>query len=309
MNVFVTGATGALGQPVLRRLRAQGVSVKALCRSDANREQLVALGAEPVDVDLLDAAPLVRAVDGCDAVLHLATHIPPAAQMRRRDAWSENDRIRRDGTRCIREAALRSDTVRLLIYPSVSLFYADGGDDWLDATTAQSELAAPLRSTLAAEAEVAAFADSTPDRLGIVLRFGTFYGPSSADARQALAMARRGLALPLAPSAAYRSAIWIDDAATAVITALKGPPSGIYDVVEDRPVTQSESLAALAGAVGRRRLRRLPRWLLRVALPADLRRLLARSQRISNARYRQATGWAPAVADQSMGWMRLAAMQ
>ncbi len=309
MKVFITGATGVLGRPVVRRLCTAGYAVRALCRSDANRETLATLGADPVATDLFDPDDVARAIDGCDAVLHLATRIPAVGQMGRRGAWAENDRIRRDGTRAIRRAAQRTDTVRLLVYPSVTFFYADAGDAWLDATSARTELCHPLHSALEAEAEVAAFAADAPDRRGVVLRFGTFYGPASNDSRQSLAMARRGVVLPVAPSAAYRSAIWIDDAASAVVAALGHPASGVFDVVEDDPATQRQMMAALAKAADRRRLHRLPRWLLRLALPRDLRTLLARSQRVSNARFRDATGWAPTVANQQEGWLRMAASE
>ena len=90
------------------------------------------------------------------------------------------------------------------------------------------------------------------------------------------------------------------------MAALERAPSGIYDVVEDDPGTQGGTVAALANAVGRTSLWVLPRWLLRLALPGDLRRLLARSQRISTARFRDATGWTPSVADQWTGWLRMA---
>ena len=309
MKVFVTGATGVLGRPVVRRLYTAGHEVAALCRSDANRRTLGALGVRPVTADLFDPDDMGRAIDGFDAVLHLATRIPRVGQMGRRGAWTENDRIRRDGTKAIRQAARRGSTVRTLLYPSVTFFYADAGDAWLDATNARTEPCHPLESALQAEAEVAAFADDTPDRRGVVLRFGAFYGPASNDARQSLAMARKGVVLPIAPGGAYRSAIWIDDAASAVVAALDSRVSGVFDVVEDDPATQAQTMAALAQAVGRRRLRPLPRWLLRLALPGDLRTLLARSQRISNARFRDAAGWRPFVANQQEGWLRMAASE
>jgi len=115
-------------------------------------------------------------------------------------------------------------------------------------------------------------------------------------------MARKGFALPFARPAAYRSSIWIDDAAAAVIDALETAPGGIFDVVDDEPLTQAESIAALAAAVDRKKLWTLPRWLLKLALPADLRDVAGRSQRISNARFRDATGWVPKVPSQRVGW-------
>ena len=306
MTVFVTGATGVLGQPVVRLLREAGHGVKAVCRSQCNREVLETLGAVPIEADLFDAVSMARAIDGCEAVFHLATRIPAAADMKKRRIWDTNDRIRRIGMRAVAEAAMRTDGVRSVLYPSISFFYADRGAAWVDASNATIDAARPLVSTLDAEADVARFAASAPDRRGVVLRFGAFYGPTSEQSGQTLAMARKGLAAPLAPPRAYRSAIWIDDAASAVVTAFDNAPSGIFDVVEDEPVTQSEMLAALADAVGRRKLWALPRWLVGLAVPAELRAPLARSQRISNTRFRDVTGWKPAIPNQWEGWSRIA---
>ena len=306
MTVFLTGATGVLGQPVVRLLRNAGHKVKALCRTPSNREVLETLGAIPIEADLFDAASMARAIDGCEAVFHLATRIPAAADMKKRRIWDTNDRIRRIGMRAITDAAMQTGGVRSVLYPSVSFFYAGDGATWIDAANATTDAARPLLSTLDAEAFVARFAASAPDRRGIVLRFGAFYGPTSGQSEQTLAMARKGFAVPLAPPHAYRSAIWIDDAASAVVRAFEGAPSGVFDVVEDEPATQSEMLAALAEAAGRKTLWALPRWLLKLAVPADLRAVLARSQRVSNARFRDATGWKPAVPNQWEGWSRMA---
>ena len=72
-----------------------------------------------------------------------------------------------------------------------------------------------------------------------------------------LSTARRGIALTFGQDDAFLSSIWIDDAAEAVVAALDvRAPSGIYDVVDDEPLRWREVRAALAAAVGRRRLLR-----------------------------------------------------
>lgn len=312
MNIFVTGATGVLGRPVVTRLVEAGHAVTALSRSDRNDEILSDLGATPFHGDLFDAGQLARGMTGCSAVLHLATRIPPASEMKSPTAWDDNDRIRRDGTAALVKAAEAAGTVDTVIYPSICFIYADGGADTLSADSATVAEVPPVASTIDAEDCVAGFAREGEQpggrgRRGIVLRFGAFYGPASGDSRQMLAMARKGLALPLAPATTYKSMIWIDDAAAAVVAALDNAPSGVFDVVEDTPFTQAEAVASLAAAVGRPRLRRLPRWLLRFAVPGNLRTVLGRSQRVSSARFKELTGWQPTVPNQAEGWRRLAA--
>ncbi len=118
MHIFVTGATGVLGKAVVSRLLADGHAVCALSRSEANTEVLQRLGAKPVPADLFDAQALVQVLAGCqaEAILHLATSIPPMMQVGRRSAWLENDRIRREGARTLVEAALAAGTVSTFIF-------------------------------------------------------------------------------------------------------------------------------------------------------------------------------------------------
>ena len=113
--------------------------------------------------------------------------------------------------------------------------------------------------------------------------------------------------MPLAPPSVHKSFIWIDDAASAVLAALQNAPSGLFDVAEDQPFTQVEASDAMAKAVGRKTLIKLPRFLLRFALTPDMRRLLARSQRVTSQRFKDLTGWAPSVPNQEIGWAKIVA--
>ena len=106
MRVFVTGATGVLGLWVVRLLVEAGEVVRGLSRSQENASTLRVIGAEPVEADLFRRESLYGAMKDCDAVLHLATKIPSLPRFRSREAWEENDRIRRDGTRNLVDAAL-----------------------------------------------------------------------------------------------------------------------------------------------------------------------------------------------------------
>jgi uncharacterized protein YbjT (DUF2867 family) len=71
-RVLVVGATGALGRPIVRRLRAAGVPVRAMCRHPEQAADLAALGAEVVSGDLTDAPSLQRACVGAQRVLAAA---------------------------------------------------------------------------------------------------------------------------------------------------------------------------------------------------------------------------------------------
>jgi uncharacterized protein YbjT (DUF2867 family) len=87
MNVPVTGATGVIGRQAIPRLLQAGHEVAGLARSAAGASWLRTAGATPVQVDLFDPAMVAAAVTDADAVVRLATAIPPLARMRRPGAW------------------------------------------------------------------------------------------------------------------------------------------------------------------------------------------------------------------------------
>jgi nucleoside-diphosphate-sugar epimerase len=271
-------------------LLAAGYEVRVLARSESNRAKLIAAGAEPVEADLFNPATLRPILEGVSAILHLATHIPPPASVSKRDAWTENDRLRNEGTRNLVDAALATG-VATFIYPGVVFGYPDSGSDWIDARTPMDHLEL-IESSLNAEASVECFTKN--GRRGIVLRMGGFYGPSASHSRDMLQAAHRGVAMFFGKPQSYQSLIWVDDAAEAVVAALSGAPAGIYDVVDDEPQTRSELTSILAAAVGRRWLLRLPTVVMRLFAGRNAM-FLARSQRVSSRRFREATGWKPSV--------------
>jgi UDP-glucose 4-epimerase len=128
-----------------------------------------------------------------------------------------------------------------------------------------------------------------------VLRFGLFIGPDSGSALAALAAARGGASIAIGPPGAYRPTLWLDDAAAAIAAALR-VPAGTYNVADTDPPRNAEIDAALAGAVGVEALR--------ARAPQD--GPLARSQRVSNRRLREASGWAPRIRAGTESWERIA---
>ena len=100
------------------------------------------------------------------------------------------------------------------------------------------------------------------------------------------------------------SSIHTDDVATAVVAALAAP-SGIYNVVDDNPVTRRDYLDAFAGAFDLPKLRLTPAWVLRLVAGSSAGALIA-SQRVSNHRLRSATGWEPAYPSVQQGWAAIA---
>jgi len=125
---------------------------------------------------------------------------------------------------------------------------------------------------------------------GVVLRFGLFYGPDSSQTLEMINLARRGWAALPGPEERYLSSISHDGAATAVISAL-GAPAGIYNVSDDTPLQWHEYFSALAKELGVSTPKPLPGWTR--YLMGSVGETLARSLRISNQKFRHASGWAP----------------
>lgn len=299
MRVFVTGATGAIGRRAVPLLLEGGHAVTAVGRSAEKRTALERLGGRAVDVDLFDPQALQRAVTGHDAIVNLATHMPSSTfRMMFRSQWRENDHVRRDGSRAIVDAALAAGVPRV-IQESFGLIYPDSGAEWIDERTPIAP--APYNdSTVDAERSAERFTAS--GRLGVVLRFAALYGPDD-FAREMLSFVRRGWS-PLPCPEAYYSSVAQDDAATAVVAAL-GVPAGIYNVVDDEPLTRREFVDAMASAIGAKPPRFGPAWT--AHLMGAVGELMSRSERISNAKLRHASGWAPRWTSARAGWPHVVA--
>jgi len=289
-EIVITGSTGVIGQRAVRALLAAGHGVAGVTRSARGRERLEGLGARAVEADVHDAASLRRAFDGADAVVNLLTHVPRADRMADPSAWEENDRLRSEASAAVASGA-QAAGVRKLVQESIAFVYADGGDAWLDE---DAPVAGGGVTSTALIAERNAREQFGGD--SVVLRFGLFIGPDSGSSQAALKAARDGASIAPGPPAAYRPTIWLDDAGAAIAAAV-GAPAGTYNVVDTEPLTNGEIDAALAAAVGVDALRPRP--------PQD--GPLARSQRVSNRRLRDATGWAPAVHAAADGWTRILA--
>ena len=300
-TIFVTGATGVLGRGTIARLVAAGHHVRGAARNQDRVGAIEALGADAVVVDLFDGDDVKRAVDGANAVVHLATRIPALADARRAGAWEENDRLRADATRLLVDAASSCDVGRF-VAESITFVYADGGDAWLD-ERAPVDASPGLQSVVTLEREVERFAGT--GGTGVVLRFGAFYGPATRSTDELLVNARRRVAPVIGRAGTFVSSIHTDDAAAATARSLTAP-SGIYNVVDDDPLTRREHADAFARAFGLHHLFIVPGFVARrVAGPAA--GVLMRSQRVRNDAFRTATGWAPAFPDARVGWAATAA--
>jgi nucleoside-diphosphate-sugar epimerase len=282
MRIFIAGATGVVGRRVVPALVDAGHRVTALARSADRRAQLEARGAQALTVSLFDPEARARAVRGHDVVINLATHIPPMSRLFLPGAWRENDRLRRDGAANLAGAAIAGRAARF-IQESFAPIYPDRGAQWIDESTPLS----PVRyNRSVVDAEASAMRFTSGDRAGVVLRFAGFYGPDAAQLAAMMRYVRKGRS-PLPGSGdAYISSVSHDDAAGAVVAALEAP-AGVYNVTDDEPLTHCAYVGAIACALRVPAPAPLPRWV--TWFMGSLGELAARSERIANRRFREAT--------------------
>ncbi|MEY2452775.1 MAG: hypothetical protein QOD92_2349 [Acidimicrobiaceae bacterium] len=295
MRVFVTGATGAIGRFVVPELVRAGHDVTALARTDEKAAQLEQQGARPARVSLFDETALKEVFAGHDAVCNLATAIPSVAKSSSMKNWAENDRIRREGSTTVVNAALAAGVGRV-VQESITFMYPDRGDEWIDESVT---IDWPLLGEAVAAAEANAARFTHGGGVGVVLRFGLFYGVGSDHAEQFLMAARWHVGPVAGPRRAYQSSIHLADAATAVVAALT-IPAGTYNVTDDQPLTKKDYTLALGAAVGKRPWIRFPGQL--IALAGKKADFMRRSQRVSNGAIKAASGWAPTYPSAREGW-------
>jgi nucleoside-diphosphate-sugar epimerase len=295
MKIFLAGGTGALGRQALPRLVRAGHAVTVITRSATKAAWVSETGATPAAIDVWDADQLGRAVAGHDAVVNLATAIPPPNRALLPRAWRENDRIRRDLSCMLADAALAAGATHY-VQESLAFIYRAGGDAWLDEDS-PVDAVDQTTSALEAEAQCARFADA--GGRAVVLRFGLFIDPPTSGAGLVEA-ARRGRIPFFGAPGDFISLLHTADAGSAVVAALAAP-TGVYNVVETDPRTRGQHVQTLGTLLGRP-VRLMPR----IAGMLPRVRALARSQRISNRRFRDATGWEPEWGGDARGWESVA---
>ncbi len=270
---------------------ARGHTVTVLVRRQARAQLVRELGATPLLGDLFDANCIRAAVANADSVLHLATAIPKRAAPRASD-WAVNDRIRREGTRLILNAA-QDRPLHSLVIQSVAFLYGDTRGEW---RREDDPLPRNVHRTLksAVEMEGAALAAYQAYETPIViLRGGSFYAPGAYSTRGMLD-ALRHRRLPIIGSGdQYWHWIYADDMARAVVLAAEHPaPGEIFNVADDWPFHAAELLNYVAAQLNAPAPFKLSVLLARL-LGGSTTEFLARSARYRTDKIKKMLGWTP----------------
>ena len=313
MKVLIAGATGALGQPLVRALVRRRHDVIGLTRTAAKRPLLESLGARVAVADALDADRLhaVVAEAAPSHVVHLLTALPAAGPMRARDLRATNA-LRVHGTANLLRAAIDARVSRLVAESFLAVYgrlrqgsgeprrsEAEAGRVDFDRPRDEETPLAPVPGGGFREAALAL--RSLEDQLAraraakqietVALRYGGIYGPD-VPSLQALVQLLRAKRVFLPRGAnGVTSFVHVDDAAEATIAALEHPsPSAVYNIVDDKPMPLVQFVGMLASAVGAPPPRSMPAWVFRLVAPLLAEAVSVRMP-LSNAKAKRELGW------------------
>jgi nucleoside-diphosphate-sugar epimerase len=297
VKVFVAGATGAVGRPLVPMLVQAGHEVTGTTRSEQRAEAIRAAGATPAVVDALDASALREAVGRAapEVIVHELTALPDRFQPRRKDIYDATNRVRREGTRNLLDAA-RAAGARRFVCQSIAFAYRPGPKPEVkdeDAPLA-FEAPAPFGEGVRTIDEMERAVLGADGIDGLVLRYGWFYGPGTyfADDGSTAADVRKRRFPVIGRGAGLFSYIHVDDAAAATVAAVERGAPGIYNVVDDEPAAMRDWLPAYAEAIGAKPPRRAPVWLARL-IAGGMAAAIEVQPGASNAKAKRALGWEP----------------
>ena len=292
MRVLVVGATGAIGGRLVQQLRERGHEVTGTSRSASRAGRLRDLGAEPVVLDVLDAAATQRVVTQArpDAVVFQATALAGGGFSRSLDkTFALTNRLRTEGTDHLLAAARAAGVPRLVAQSFAPYRYAhQGGPVKTEADPVLADPPGSARETFAAMQHVD---DAVTGAGGIALRYGGFYGDPDSMTK---AVRKRQFPL-VGDGAGMMSFVHLDDAAAATVLALDAGDPGVYNVTDDEPAPMRDWLPALAAALGAGRPYRVPLWVGRLVMGQTLT-MVTEGRGASNAKARKELGWTPRYA-------------
>jgi nucleoside-diphosphate-sugar epimerase len=298
MKVFVAGATGALGRPLIRQLVERGHEVTGMTRSESKTDILRELGARPVVADALDPESVAQAVaeSNPDVIVHQLTSIGEFNPRHMERDFAATNRLRTEGTDHLLAAGRAVGVKRFVAQSFAPWPYARTGgmvkteDDPLD-TNPPSQIRTTLEAIKYLEKAVTE-ADWTE---GIALRYGGFYGPGTSIGLNPLGEQIEMIKGRKFPVAGKGTGVWsfihIEDAASATVEAVEHGTRGIYNVVDDEPAPISEWLPVLAKSLGAKPPRHVPLFLARLFGGEVTAIMMTDLRGSSNKKAKRELGW------------------
>jgi 2-alkyl-3-oxoalkanoate reductase len=302
MRVFVTGATGALGRHLVPGLVAAGHEVTATTRTAAKVAQLREAGAEPVVLDGLDREAVIAAVRAAspEVIVHEMTALADMRSLRKMDrVFAATNELRTRGTDNLLAAAERAGTCRVIAQSAERMNERSGGPVKTEKDPLDSRPVPSAARTVAAIRHVEqAVPFAAPE--GIVLRYGSFYGPGASDSL--LDMVRKRQMPVIGGGTGIWSFIEITDAAAATIAAVGRGAPGVYNITDSDPAPVADWLPYLAKVAGAKPPLRVPAWLGRLLAGEFVVVQMTSARGTSNEKARKELSWEPRYASWREGF-------
>jgi 2-alkyl-3-oxoalkanoate reductase len=251
MHIFIAGASGAIGRPLVTELIRLGHQVTGMTRSDAGGRALSEMGASVVRASAFDAAAVEQALreSNAEVVIDELTALPKHPSDMPSAAPGDRKLRLEGGGNLLRVA--QACGVRRYIQQASGFFLQQG----VGLADESEGLAVNASPGVAASARTYAELESrvlNSDKIeGVALRYGFFYGPGtwySPDGAAADQVRRQEIPI-IGEGEGIWSWVHINDAAVATAAAVTAPP-GVYHVVDDEPLAVSRWLPAFARFVG-----------------------------------------------------------
>jgi nucleoside-diphosphate-sugar epimerase len=307
MKVFVAGASGTMGRPLVRHLLAAGHEVTGMTRREDRAAKIRKTGASAVVCDVFDATTLETAVKAAapEVVVHQLTSLPRRLDYKSKDdPLAPTNRLRSEGTRNLLSAA-KAAGARRLVAESVAFLYAPEGD-WVKDEEAPlfADAPPPFGGAVAALTDLERQVTDAEGIEGIVLRYGWLYGPGTyfdRDGSQTEDTLKRRVPIVGKGTGTF-SFIQVEDAAAATVGAVEGGAPGTYNVVDDEPAPMRDWVPVFAEAVGAKRPRRVPAWLARLIAGSAAANTAIQLRGASNAKAKRELGWQPSYSSWRQGF-------
>lgn len=207
-RILVTGASGMLGAGVARALAARGDEVVVMQRRDSG------LGLAQVCGDIADPSAVRRAVEGCEAVIHLAAKVSLVGPL------AEFHRINVEGTRNLVQAARQAGVRRFVQVSSPSVAHAGSALVGAGAGPADPVRARGHYARTKADAECIALAADSADLSVVAIRPHLVWGPGDEQLiARIVARAKAGRLVLISGGRALIDTTYLDNAVDAMLAA------------------------------------------------------------------------------------------
>ena len=249
MKILLTGGTGYLGGRVAAALVAAGHDLRLLCRP--GRETAIPAGAAAVRGDIRDPASVRAALDGCDALVHMAAMVKRWV----RDG-TEFDRVNVDGSATVVETAAAAGVARILFTSSIVALGPTAGEVADEERAPDPGAGFTEYERTKRKALEVARREATRGRPIVIVYPGIVYGPGASTEgnllQPMLADHLRGrLKARLGRGDLRICYAYVDDVARGHVLALERGVAGRGYILGGVNATQDELFAALGQLTGR----------------------------------------------------------